>query len=242
MARRPDRKIVDLDAHRLAHRDARSLAVAQLQAEGVAASLQTIVGALQDIRLVLQRMRALALLAAHDGVSAAERHAIQVRLNQLAETVDQIAADARRRTDGSGAADLPLHVGADALEAIALTLAALTPAALGLIRGGQGERLSVGDDVQSALAVSALEAALETVSTYHAELGALVVGFGVLSENLAAVRSRITDAESAAVLTTLLKAQILRQPAAALLAQAHAMQGILLRFPAGAGGSEVPLV
>lgn len=275
MALRPDPKVVDLEAHRVARRDdavngerprrlpsalrlggaadetagadihrtlrtlVEGLRLAQRQVQEVGVLLQTAVGALQETRFVLQRMRALAMLAADVSLPASGRHTIQAQLSRLAGEVDRIANgtefNAQKLLDGTFAAGTTLQVGADASRAIAFTIPTMTPAALGL-SGDEG--LSVSANAEARRAVSTIETAIEIVSTQKAELGAVLGRLDVVSaslrveyENVSALKSRITDLDMAAVITTLLKAQVLRQPATALQAQADGLQGTLLRFP-----------
>jgi flagellin len=262
MAPRPRPKVVALDAHRQAtHQDAshgarepgtdgaaveapgadmRSLKQAQRQVLEADALLQTAVGALHDTRLVLQRMRALAMLAAGLSLTAAARADIQAQLDQLIGEVDRTATrtavNGQHLLDGSCATGLTFQVGADASQAIAFSIPAMTPAALGL----SGDAVSVGTQAEAQRAVSAIEAAIERVSTRQAELGAVIVRLDAIlvnlhvgAENVAAIMSRITDRDVAAAVTTILKDQIVRQPATALQAQAPAaaLQGVLVPFP-----------
>lgn len=259
MAPRPRPKVVPLDAHRSAmHPDAargpgddaaagetadmRVLKQAQRRVREVDALLQTAVGAVHDTRLALQRMRALALLAADVSLGDAARTGIQAQLGQLvreiARTATRTALDGQKLLDGSCAIGLSFPVGADASRAIAFHLPAMTPAALGLTGEGGVDVLSVGARAEAQRAVSAIEAAIDVVSARQAELGgviehldAILVNLHVGAENVAAIMSRITDRDVAAAVTNLLKDQIVRQSAAALQAHGPASQGMLVRFP-----------
>ncbi|NOX08538.1 MAG: flagellin [Gammaproteobacteria bacterium] len=77
-------------------------------------------------------------------------------------------------------------------------------------------------------AVSRIDAALATVSTTRAGLGAIqnrlsstVASVQTIAENLSAARSRIQDADFAAETAALTRAQILQQAGTAMLAQAN---------------------
>jgi flagellin len=79
-------------------------------------------------------------------------------------------------------------------------------------------------------AIAIVDAALATVSGIRADLGALqnrfeatISNLGATSENLAAARSRILDADFAAETASLTRSQILQQAGTAMLAQANAM-------------------
>jgi flagellin len=263
MAPRPRHKVVALDAHRQAMRDGaghgehpgvdgaadetvgaalRGLKQAQQKAREADTLLQTAVGALHDIRLLLQRMRALAMLGADVSLTASARQAVQAQLNELVREVDRHATHTafNRQTllDGRLAAGVTLHVSGEAGQAIAFAIAPMTPAALGLLGGNGGDGFSVGAEADARRAVSTIEAAIEVVSTQKAELGAvierldvIIVNLHVGAENVSAIMSRITDRDMAMAVTNILKAQIYHQPATALQAQAQALQGILVQFP-----------
>lgn len=84
-------------------------------------------------------------------------------------------------------------------------------------------------------AISTLDAALSSINSKRASLGALQNRFAAsignlqsTSENLGAARSRITDADFAMETTNLTRGQILQQAGTALLAQANALpNGVL---------------
>lgn len=84
-------------------------------------------------------------------------------------------------------------------------------------------------------AISTIDAALNSITNNRASLGALQNRFAAnignlqsTSENLSAVRSRITDADFAMETTNLTRGQILQQAGTALLAQANALpNGVL---------------
>jgi flagellin len=95
--------------------------------------------------------------------------------------------------------------------------------------------LSVGTAASSRSAITAIDAAINTVNTQRANLGAVsnrmdstVANLTNISTNLEAGRSRILDADFAAESTNLAKSQILQQASMAMLAQANASkQGVL---------------
>jgi flagellin len=79
-------------------------------------------------------------------------------------------------------------------------------------------------------AIAVIDAALKTVSGIRADLGAMQNRFSAVianlqatSENLAAARSRIQDADFAAETASLTRAQVLQQAGVAMLAQANAL-------------------
>ena len=88
----------------------------------------------------------------------------------------------------------------------------------------------MSDAASATAAMSALDTAIDTVSSGRADLGALQSRFeGVLTqlsaarENTEAARSRIMDADYAEETANLSRAQILQQAGTAMLAQANAL-------------------
>ena len=84
-------------------------------------------------------------------------------------------------------------------------------------------------------AISRIDSALTTVSSLRSELGAIqnrfestISNLQSVSENLAASRGRIQDADFAAETAALTKAQILQQAGVAILAQANAQPQVVL--------------
>ena len=103
--------------------------------------------------------------------------------------------------------------------------------AAGAVSGG----VSVGRAADAKLALDALDAALETVSTTRASIGAgqsrlesAVKSITTNVSNLSDARSRIEDADFSVETTQLAKAQILSQASTAMLAQANqSQQGVM---------------
>ncbi|WP_018861530.1 MULTISPECIES: flagellin [unclassified Thioalkalivibrio] len=86
-------------------------------------------------------------------------------------------------------------------------------------------------------ALSRLDAALDAVNARRSQFGAIqnrfestINNLGTTSDNLAAARSRIRDADYAAEVTRLVRAQILQQAGIAVLTQANALPQNFLRL------------
>jgi flagellin len=111
-----------------------------------------------------------------------------------------------------------------------LTLSNMSASALGLT----GLDISAGD-ASVATAITALDAAIGTVSTNRGTIGAMqnrfesmISNLQVTTENLAASESRIRDTDMAAEMVEFTKNQVLSQAGTAMLAQANQIpQGIL---------------
>ena len=90
--------------------------------------------------------------------------------------------------------------------------------------------LSVGTVAEANTAIGSIDAALDSVNSSRATLGAyqnrfesVVANLQTTAENLSASRSRIVDADFASETANLTKAQILQQSGIAMLAQANAL-------------------
>lgn len=86
-------------------------------------------------------------------------------------------------------------------------------------------------------ALSRLDAALDTINAQRSRFGAIqnrfestITHLGITSDNLTAARSRILDADYAAEVTRLVRAQILQQAGVAVLVQANALPQTFLRL------------
>ena len=95
--------------------------------------------------------------------------------------------------------------------------------------------ISVKDTTLAFKAMASVEAAIETVSSYRATLGAAqnrlehtVNNLKVTSENITSAESRIRDTDMADEITAYTKNNILLQAAQSMLSQSNAMpQGVL---------------
>ena len=122
------------------------------------------------------------------------------------------------------------QVGANANETIPLTLLNMSASSLGIaaidISGG---------DTAVATALTALDSAINTVSSSRGNIGAMqnrfesmISNLQVTTENLAASESRIRDTDMASEMVEFTKNQVLSQAGTAMLAQANQIpQGIL---------------
>lgn len=134
-------------------------------------------------------------------------------------------------------------------QTIALDLTATGSRGLGLLSvnadvelllGGGLEGLSVATADRAQKAIDSVDAALEQINTTRSDLGAVTnrLEFTVsnlmnISENTAAARSRIVDADFAAETANLSRAQVLQQASQAMLAQANSIPQQVLQLLRG---------
>ena len=119
------------------------------------------------------------------------------------------------------------QVGANSGETISVAIDAMGATALGV------DTLDVEADADAA--ITALDDAIELVSTQRGNLGAIqnrfehtVANLSVTAENLAASESRIRDTDMALELVSFTRHQILQQAGTAMLAQANQVPGSVL--------------
>jgi len=161
--------------------------------------------------------------------SATERAAsMRVAINSVSDTTGVYATNdtATTITLTSDAAITTVHVGGTSTAAITGITAAVTGTAT--LTGFAA--LDISTTTGANTAIASMDAALETVNTARANLGALqsrfesvVSNLAINAENLSAARSRIQDADFAAETANLTRAQILQQAGTAMLSQANAV-------------------
>ena len=195
---------------------------------------QTAEGGIEAITSSLQRMRELAVQAANYSNTDADRTAIQAEVSQLLSEVGRVAEQTKFNgnalLNGDFASGGNFQVGANASEVIAVGgIADLDATALGIVG------INVSTQAGATAALGLLDAAVTTVTTERAELGASINRFEqtinnlrVTVENITAARSRIQDADFASETASLTRLQILQQSGTAVLSQANAIpQGVL---------------
>ncbi len=196
--------------------------------------LQTAEGATQEITNMLQRMRELAVQAANDTYSTADRSALQLEYDELADEITRISDNTKWnnmeifKTSAStaigSAGVVKFQVGIDGTTG--MTISATFEALDATTLSAANAILTTQAGAQSAL--TALDAAITTVDTFRAKLGSKISRLTYAADNLAnistntaASRSRIQDTDYAAATTELARTQIIQQAATAILAQAN---------------------
>jgi flagellin len=238
----------------------RGLEMASKNAQDGISLIQTAEGALNETHAILQRMRELAVQAANDTNTDADRQELQKEVDQLAEEITRIANttefNTKKLLDGSAdsssgvnnAADLVFHIGANASQNLTLSISAMDAYSLG-VDDGTGSAATNGGDAtvnggidistQSAadVAITQIDNAIQTVSSERAKLGAYqnrlehtINNLGTSAENLTAAESRIRDVDMAKEMMEFTKNNILSQAAQAMLAQANQLPQAVLQL------------
>ena len=198
---------------------------AQRNSQDAVSLVQTAEGNLQEVHSMLQRVRELAVQYHNGTLSTADKAAITAEAGQLQSEIDRIGKTADfngiKLLDGT-AGTISFQVGANDGDVIAVTTATLT-SEIGTI------------DVATTTSISAIDAAIQNVSTMRGQFGAVqnrlehtLNNLATYQENLMASESRIRDVDMAAEMVEFSKNQILQQAGTSMLAQANqAPQAVL---------------
>jgi len=200
--------------------------------------IQTADGALSQSTEILQRMRDLAVQSSNGIYNAADRQSMNEEFAQLQAEIDRIAGstsfNGQNILDGSQQDGVNFQVGANAAESISVSLPGATQEDLGTA----SLNISTVQGAQQAL--DAIDGALANVSGTRGELGSTlnrfestIANLGNVSENIAASKSRIADADYASEVSNMVKNRILEQAGVSIQAQANQNAGNLLALIMG---------
>lgn len=193
--------------------------------------IQTAEGALNETHSILQRQRELAVQAANDTYTTDDRAEIQKEIDELTLEITRISTDTefngKTLLDGTAAVDF--QIGANSGQTISLTIGAMDATTLGT------NALSVADATDANTSLGLIDAAIKSVSSQRASLGAYqnrlehtINNLGTSAENLTAAESRIRDVDMAKEYSEYTKHNILSQASTSMLAQANQQtQGVL---------------
>ncbi|WP_394182641.1 flagellin [Marinomonas posidonica] len=214
--------------------------------DGISLS-QTAEGALDETTNMLQRMRTLSIQAANGSNSDKDRAALQQEVTQLSTEINRIASDTTFGGENllDGTYEGVFQVGADSNQTISFTLTSggITNSIDfagngGFTMSGLSSNATTAQVSQSTASVSSvanaqsmidvLDTMIAAVDSKRADLGAIQNRFGStisnlsnISENVAAARSRVRDADFAEETAQLTSSQILQQASSSILAQAN---------------------
>ena len=207
--------------------------------------VDTAEGALQETHTLLLRMREIGVQAANGTLSTSDNQALDAEFQQLVKEIDRIA----QNTTWAGAALLNGDGGTvDTSETFSFQAGVGNNSGADVfsvtVKNADSTTLDVfvanatvatDNDVNllsqssAGSAITAVDAAIATVSSERANLGAVsnrmastMANLDQIRVNLTASKGRIADADFAAETANLAKGQILQQAATAMLAQANA--------------------
>ena len=214
----------------------RGMNVASRNAQDGVSLVQVADGALGNVTDMLQRMRDLAVQASNGTLTDAQRANLDAEVQQVVAEINRVGTDTEFNgikvlagSVATAASAVTLQVGANGGQSISFTIATVSTSDMGI------SGIAVSTAASATAAIASLDAAISSVTTDRANLGAIqnrleqtINRLGLTSENLQAAESRIRDADMAKEMISFTKAQILQQSGTAMLAQANlAPQGIL---------------
>ena len=208
------------------------------------AFLDTAEGAHKEIENILQRMRELAVQAANDSNDATDRDNLDTEFASLIAEIDRIsdvtewAGKSLMAADGSFT--FQIGSGTNAADSLTVTIQQMGTVSLGSTATSFVLNTHVSTASLAAIAIGALDAAIQVVNSQRAELGSYsnrldhtVANLTNVSTNLQSGLGRIEDADFASETTNLAKSQILQQASTAMLAQANASKQNVLSLLQG---------
>lgn len=210
----------------------RSFGAAGRNAQDGVSLAQTAEGALQEVSNILTRMRELAVQSANGTLTTTDRTTLDTEFQALVSEIDRIATTTTfngvQLLDGS-TTTLDIQVGINAAETISISLTDGTGTTLGV------SGLDVTSVGNANTALSALDTAVDTVTTGRGQLGAAqnrmasaIASISNTRENLSAAESRIRDVDVALETSDLTRNSILQQAAVSVLSQANVQPQLAL--------------
>jgi flagellin len=207
-----------------------SIRQARSNSSNAVSLIQVAEGGLNEQNNIMIRLRELAIQAASDNVSDVEREFLDQEYQQLTSEFDRIAKTTRfgnkRLLDGNGGT-FTFHVGAFAGEEnrINYTLDADSTASRLNIDG-----LAIKDRDDAADNLEKLDEALVGISSIRANFGAIqsrlqatTSNLDTQYENLAASKSRLSDADIAYETGQIVQSQVLEDAGISVMAQANSL-------------------
>ncbi len=217
----------------------RSMNQASKNANDGISMIQTAEGSLNETSAILVRMRELATQSATGTVGSTERGYIQSEVNKLSSEIDRIAGSTEFNgqkllngsLDGTGGGKvntMTFQIGARNVATNDTIDLKIKNASTMNITGGTSDTVNVSDQVSAQKALDTLDAAIISVSSQRANLGATqnrlqstMNNLQVAVENTSAAESRIRDVDVASETAIMTRNNILTQAGTAILSQAN---------------------
>ncbi|MBO4946093.1 MAG: flagellin [Lachnospiraceae bacterium] len=203
----------------------RGLNQAVNNAEDGISLIQTAEGNMNEMHSILQRMEELAVKAANDVNESEDRTTISDEMTQLNDELKAIASRAKFNGKALKSFKGKLQIGANKGDTMGITVKVKVSV----------KSILVTANSTAGKTISAVQAAIKSVSAQRSKLGAIqnrleytVNNLENYSENLTDAESRIRDTDMATEMVNYSKANIVQQAAQSMLAQANqSNQGVL---------------
>ena len=237
----------DAAGHQIANRmtaEIMGLKQAIRNAADAQALMGTAEGAIEEIQVMLLRMRELAVQSSNSTNSAADRASLELESRQLEIEIQRTANNTTfagvNLLDGTfsgleSAAARTFQIGTDAGQTIELSIPELTATAATI---GYSVAHSIGSFTGAQSAIGSIDSGMSTLANVRANIGAkmnrldhTIANLQNVVTNLSQAKGRIMDADFAAETANLARTQVLQQASMAMLSQANASkQNILSLF------------
>ena len=217
------------------------LASATRNASDAQAAVDTAEGGLKEIHTLLLRMREIAVSAASDTKTEADRDSLQTEVGALETEITRIGSSTTwggiNLLDGSHSKATPIkfQLGPKNGDFIKVTLGYVHATVAATAQGTLGLRGAVTTQTAAGNYISTIDAAISIVSTRRGALGAVsnrldssLANLENMKANLVAAKGQVVDADFAEETARLARAQILLQAATAMLSQANASRQQML--------------
>jgi flagellin len=221
--------------------DVSVLTQSSVNASQASSILQVADGGLSSISDILTRLDSLATEAASSNVSDTQRaDDIQTEWSQLTTEISTVLGATTYGgqallTGALSSATFQVGTGTGDTISVALSDLSSASAVTALVGSGSGATIGVSSQGAAQSAMTAITAAIDTITTYRAQVGAYESQFNFSSSsistnetNTAAAESTIMDADEAQQKSNLSSADVLSQAAIAALSQASKMPTELL--------------
>ena len=217
------------------------LASASRNASDAQAAVDTAEGGLKEIHTLLLRMREIAVSAASDTKTEADRDSLQTEVGALETEITRIGSSTTwggiNLLDGSHSKASPIkfQLGPKNGDFIRVTLGYVHATVAATAQGTLGLTGAVTTQTAAGDYISTIDAAISIVSTRRGALGAVsnrldssLANLENMKANLVAAKGQVVDADFAEETARLARAQILMQAATAMLSQANASRQQML--------------
>ena len=237
----------DAAGHQIANRmtaEIMGLKQAIRNAADAQALMGTAEGAIEEIQVMLLRMRELAVQSSNSTNSAADRASLELEARQLELEIKRTADNTRfageELLNGDFSGDVSANVrtfqiGSDVGQTIELSIPQLQATGVTI---GYSVAHSIGSFTGAQSAIGSIDDGLSTLAVVRANIGAkmnrldhTIANLENVVTNLSQAKGRIVDADFATETANLARTQVLQQASMAMLSQANASkQNILALF------------
>ncbi|MCG9745851.1 flagellin [Shewanella sp. Isolate8] len=211
----------------------RGLEVGMRNANDAISIAQISEGAMQEQTNMLQRMRDLTIQSENGANSADDLAALKAEMDQLALEITEIGNNTAfgntKLLNGSFSTGKSFQVGHQDGEDITVKVGKSDATSLGV------NALTNATSANRGSALAAIDAAITTIDTQRAELGAIqnrlahnISNSANTQANVADAKSRIVDVDFAKETSAMTKNQVLQQTGSAMLAQANQLPQVAL--------------